>query len=138
MNALLLYSLLSTSCFFLGARAMITSAIWSRYPNAFGRFMDCSACTGFWYGLIAAATLGTRQGLDFFGLASDSPITWILVGLCTIVTTPMVAGLMQQALYAVGVSVGTAETPDEMIDRLEGLIKNKLGDTKEPDGPDHD
>ena len=29
-------------------------ADWSRYPTSLARFMDCPACSGFWYGAILA------------------------------------------------------------------------------------
>lgn len=44
MNGLILYPMLTTALYYLGARAMITKFIWSRYPKWLDKFMLCSAC----------------------------------------------------------------------------------------------
>lgn len=113
MTALLLYSLLSAAMFYLGSRAMITQSVWTHYPPAFARFMDCAACTGFWWGVIGAFTIGRANRLDFFGLDPWAYWTPALVGLCTLVTTPLFAHAMQDALEGLGTIVTTDEDTSE-------------------------
>jgi hypothetical protein len=55
VTGLVLYPLLTCTLWYLGTRAVITSWLWSRYPPRLARFMDCSACAGFWYGFAVAA-----------------------------------------------------------------------------------
>lgn len=96
-------ALLTAGLYYLGSRALITSWLWSRYPKRFARFMDCAACTGFWYGLGVTLVLGASVPFDV--------PTWsapIIVGLCSMVWTPLVAALMQIALERLGSAV-----PDE-------------------------
>ena len=103
IETLLLYSLLCAAMFYLGSRAMITQWLWSKYPPRFAAFMDCSACTGFWWGLTWASVLEVIPRL--FKLSTPlwfTPIGPIYVGICMIVLTPIVAGLMQRGLENVG------------------------------------
>ncbi len=109
MATLLLYVLLSSAFFYLGSRALITRWLWSRYPAGLVGFMDCAACTGFWYGFLSALTLGRSQNLALFDLAADAWVTPPIVGLCTLVLTPIVAGLMQRGLD----SLGSVVQPDD-------------------------
>jgi len=102
MMTLLLYTLLSSALFYLGSRALVTRWLWSRYPAWLVGFMDCAACTGFWYGFFAALTLGRHEGLAVLGLAADAWLTPPIVGLCTLVLTPIGAGLMQRGLDSLG------------------------------------
>jgi hypothetical protein len=99
----ILFSLLSASAYYLGSRAIITRAIWSRYPTWLVGFMDCSGCTGFWWGAIIAAVSGTWAPTSYLGMPTNKPIVWPLVGLCSIVLTPIAAGAMQRGLDALGV-----------------------------------
>ncbi len=112
MIALVLYTLLSTAFWYLGSRAMITQAIWSRYPPALARFFDCPACSGFWYGVVAAVVLGWRSNLEFMGLASDATETPIVVGLCMVTLVPIVAGIMQWGFWQAGEAVTTTTNDD--------------------------
>lgn len=110
MQTLLLYTLLCTACFYLGSRALITRWLWSNYSPGIARFMDCSACTGFWYGWFWSLVLGDLFGQIFMGNAIIAPsldvvFDSILVGLCMMVLTPLGAGLMQHALAVVGSAV---------------------------------
>ncbi len=105
MAIVLLYAMLSSSFFYLGSRALVTSWAWRHYPQAFAKFMDCAACSGWWYGLILAFTLGRYADLDFFGLASHDLLTPIVVAFCSLVWTPIVAGVMQRGLDALGSAV---------------------------------
>lgn len=95
---LFLYTLLSAAMFYLGSRALITRPIWSRYPARIVGFMDCPACTGFWWGVIWTIALGHDVG-PFLARDLIGPP---LVGLCTLVLTPIAAGLMQWALDQLG------------------------------------
>lgn len=96
MELLVVYSLLTSAAFYLGSRALITGWLWSRYPRRLATFMDCAACTGFWYGALANVLMRD----DTWWLSQWwSPI---LVGLCSIVTTPIVAGLAHNALMNLG------------------------------------
>ena len=113
MLTFIIYALISTAFYYLGSRAEITRAVWSRYPSPIARFMDCPACSGTWYGLLLALTLGRYQALGFLGL---DPLAWftpIVVAACTMVTTPLLAALMTHAMLvngtAVDLSDGTAE-----------------------------
>ncbi len=105
MQALIIYALFSTALFYLGSRATITSWLWSRYPPLIARFLDCSACSGTWYGFFLAATIGRYYGLNVFMFDSQAWTTPIFVGIFTMVLTPMVAGLMQHAINVVGSAV---------------------------------
>jgi hypothetical protein len=98
----LLFSLLSASLFYLGSRALITRRLWSLYPPRLAAFMDCSACTGFWWGLVIAVTVGRSYDLAYIGLSGLSWLTPVVVGLCSIVLTPIAAGLMQAGLDKLG------------------------------------
>lgn len=109
MQALILYPLLSTALYYLGSRALITEAIWRRYPPELARFADCAACTGFWWGLILALTLGQHEHMDFLSLSHDDLVTPIVVAFCSLVWTPIVAGLMQRGLDFLGVAVTQIE-----------------------------
>lgn len=100
--SILVYPLLSVALFYLGSRALITSFLWRHYPPKFAAFMDCSACTGFWYGLVLAFTLGPYAHIDAFGLPAHNPILPLIIGLCSIVWTPMVGGLMQAGFDRLG------------------------------------
>lgn len=92
------YSILSAAMFYLGSRALITRPLWSRYPSPVAHFMDCPACTGFWWGLVCALVFGYDVG-PFLG---DDITTPLIVALCTLWSTPITAGAMQWGLYNVG------------------------------------
>lgn len=101
METLALIVLLSTALFYLGSRAKITSWLWSSYPPGLARFMDCSACTGYWWGtlLTVAIEYGTTLELPFGLSPAMAPIP---IGLVSLVLTPIVAGWMQRGLESVG------------------------------------
>lgn len=117
MNALLIYALLTPALFYLGSRAVITSWLWSRYPPKLARFMDCAACSGFWYGV--AVSLALRLPVypgDVPTGSENYPGSFVLtpfvVGLCAIVWTPIVAGIMQAGFERLG-SVVEDDGPQE-------------------------
>jgi hypothetical protein len=107
MMLVLHYAIVSTALWYLGSRALITQALWSRYPPRFARFMDCSACCGFWWGLIYSILDG--GALDA-SLSTSHPI---IVGLCMIVMVPLLAGLMQRALWEAGSAADVDSKADE-------------------------
>lgn len=118
METLLLYVLVTPSLFYLGSRAVITSFLWQRYPHKLASFMDCSACSGTWYGGLVAYVGGYHIGLPFMGLRGDSPVTVAAVALCSMTWTPIVAGLVQRGFEALGsaVSEEAPEIPQQQID----------------------
>ena len=98
----LLYPLITAMFYYLGARAMITQWLWSRYPPWLDHFMMCSACTGVWYGAAVAAVGGYGLGVPFVGLAGDHWSTVIVVALCSGVWTPFMSLAHIKALEALG------------------------------------
>ena len=62
MSVLVLYALLTTSAYYLGARAVLTRPLWSRYPGWLDALMGCAACAGAWYGAAGALALGLALG----------------------------------------------------------------------------
>ncbi len=102
MEALLLYAFATAALFYLGSRARITSFAWGRYPPSLARFMDCSACTGTWYGALVSYIGGYHLGLSFLGLPGDRWTTVVTVALCSMSTTPIVAGLVQRGFDSLG------------------------------------
>lgn len=111
MTALVLYPLLTTAIYYMGARALITRWLWSRYPARLDLFMSCSACVGFWAGL-GAGLLGRRIGLDFMSLNAGAWYTPLLVAACSIVWTPIVAWLHISTLDQLGLP-GDEDDPEE-------------------------
>lgn len=101
LDALVLYMLLTAAMYYLGARATITSWLWSRYPRKLAVFMDCPACTGFWYGIVVAAVF-RRPTISLPGDTWWSPIA---IGLCSMVWTPCVAALMHACFERLGDAV---------------------------------
>ena len=98
--------LIAAALYYLGSRAKITSFAWSRYPLWLASFMDCAACTGFWYGLALAIVFGlVGKNPTYFELPIDRPWAWPFVGLASIVTTAIVAATMQYALDYLGIAV---------------------------------
>ncbi len=112
METLLLYALCTGSMFYLGSRAVITSWLWSRYPPKLASFMDCSACSGTWYGALIGYLGGYHLGLAFLGLPGDSLSTLAAVSLCSMTSTPIVAGIVQKAFDVLG---SATEDPEPEI-----------------------
>lgn len=119
MQTLVLYALCTAALFYLGSRAKITQPLWSRYPQKLAIFMDCAACTGFWYGLAVAAVGGYGLGLPLLGLPGDRPSTIAAASLASVAWTPMVAALMQLGLEHLGSAVEVIPegepTPEPLI-----------------------
>lgn len=99
MLILLFVFLIPVATFFLGSRAMITQFLWSRYPKWFASLRECAACSGFWDTLLVAL---------FLRFALDAPLplssAWcpLLLALCGIVTTPLIAAAQDRALRELG------------------------------------
>ena len=89
--------MLTAAAYYLLARAEITRFLWGRYSPGVDRFMACAACTGFWYGL-AVAGLGWLWQWDFMELPARAYYTPPIVGLCSMIWTPVVSWLHLGAL----------------------------------------
>lgn len=105
MSVLVLYPLLTAAIFYLGSRAVITSWIWSRYPRWLAMLADCAACSGFWAGLGVAWALR----FPFLGLDGHHWFTPVVVGLCSMIWTPLVAALHQHAMITLGSAIPDPE-----------------------------
>jgi len=109
MTAFVIYPLLTAALFYLGSRAQITSWLWSRYPTRLAVFMDCPYCTGFWYGLAVSLILQLPLG----ELAGDQVKTILVVGFCSIVWTPVIAGLTSLMHAQLGSIVDPTQDQEE-------------------------
>ena len=105
----ILYALLTTAFYYLGARATITRVIWSRYPSWLDYYTMCAACSGFAYGL-GVGSFGWKWNLSFLGLPGQSVSTVIVIGLCSMIWTPIIANKHIKALLEVS---GTDERSNE-------------------------
>lgn len=95
IDTIFMLPLVTVALFYLGARAQITSFLWSRYPARLDHFMSCAACSGFWYGLGGGA-IGYACDVPFLG--STSPWAIGIAGTMSIVWTPVIAAKMERAL----------------------------------------
>lgn len=108
----LLFTMLSVALFYLGSRALITRFLWKRYPRPVAQLFDCAACVGFWWGGILSIVFSGAH-LTYLGLELDRPFTWPLVGLCSLVATPIGAWLMQYSLDYLGTLAVSPEQPEQ-------------------------
>jgi hypothetical protein len=97
MTGIILYPLLTTALYYLASQALITEFLWSHYPPKLDSFMSCPACTGFWYGLLCGA-LGWWLRLPYLGLDPRHFATPVLIGLSSIVWTPLLSNLHTRAM----------------------------------------
>ena len=111
MMPLALYSLLTTALYYLFSRAMITKSLWSRYPAWLDYYTSCAACSGFLYGVAVAFAIGWTQNLPFLGLDGRFWATPIVVGLGSLVWTPILADFHVRALLQLGVADPQSDTP---------------------------
>jgi hypothetical protein len=111
MAILALYALLTTAAAYLGYRAMITKFLWSRYPPWLNYYMGCTACSGLLYGIAVAVAIGLPYDLPFLGLPGRSWVTIPVVGLGSMVWTPILAYVHVYALLGLGVGDPRAEEP---------------------------
>jgi hypothetical protein len=98
----LLYPLLTTAAYYLLSRAVITRWLWSRYPTWLDHYTMCAACSGFLYGVAVACAIGWTQDLPFLGLDGRFWLTPVVVGLGSIVWTPILADVHVRALLQLG------------------------------------
>jgi len=117
MTTFFLYVTIAAAIYYLLAQAKITEFLWSRYPAWLDYYTRCAACSGFLYGVAVAFALGWSQDLTFLGLNGRVWYTPILVGLCCIVTTPIIANAQISALLQLGVPDTRADaTPTAVQD----------------------
>lgn len=109
MTNLIFYAVLAAAMYYLGSRAKITEWLWSKYSDELTKFMDCSACTGFWWGFLISGTVGRVFEVDIGWAPWWHPVTPMVVGLSCVVLVPMVASLMQMGLDR----LGSVLPPDE-------------------------
>lgn len=116
IEVLLVYSLLTSAMFYLGSRAVITSWLWSKYSPKLARWADCAACSGAWYGFIISGVVhaGGSPAMPP-GLLTQwwSPF---VIGLCSMVWTPIIAGFMQTGFERLGSTVEEPEEPSGEAD----------------------
>jgi hypothetical protein len=105
MSSLLLLWLLTTASYYLGSRAMITRFAWAHYPPSFAAFMDCAACSGFWYGAGLSTLFVVCQRDLPFQLTAD-PLSIFVCGLVSMVLTPIGGAIMTRAFEVNGSVVG--------------------------------
>lgn len=98
--ALVIYTLIAAALYHLAARAMITHWLWSRYPPRVDSFLQCAACAGTWYGFGIGAFGHDVLGWRF--IAGEPWWSFIIVGLVTMVTTPILVGAQERALRYLG------------------------------------
>jgi len=92
-----LYPLLTTALVYLGGFALITKPLWSRYPRWLDTFMTCASCQGTWWGFLVGL-LGWWRRWAFMGLPGRSVLTVVIVGLCSMVWTPILLRLQVHGL----------------------------------------
>jgi hypothetical protein len=112
VTALVLYPLLTTALYYLGAKAMITSPLWSRYPPWLDSFLSCAACAGTWYGALVAVVVGLPLDLDVGALSSRAWSTPFLVAGASMVWTPLVAALHVHAIGMIEGQIVASGDPD--------------------------
>jgi hypothetical protein len=118
---LVLFILVTTSLYYLAARAEITQWLWSRYPPWLDRLARCPACAGFWLGLIVgvvAAYADQRflglpwQRVPLVGVWSSVP----LIGLCSMFWTAIGFAWLQSALVETAIDADEEEARREYND----------------------
>lgn len=104
IDAIFVLPLITAALYHLGARAVITQAIHSRYPAWLAGFMNCAACSGTWYGF-ACGTIGLIAGVPFLG--STAIWTPLVVALMSMVWTPIVAAVHERAMHELNYGIQT-------------------------------
>jgi hypothetical protein len=97
--------LLTAALWYLGTRAVITQPLWSRYPKPIARFMDCAACAGFWWGVVVFLVLVKCWELPVMGAYTREYEHSVIIGLCSMVWTPIVAWAHDRAMLQLGSAV---------------------------------
>lgn len=95
MTGALLLTTFTAGLYYLAARAGITRWLWSRYPRPVAVFINCAACSGFWYavglGLLAKNVLHVE--FSVLGFAASGSL-WPFLAVCGavgLVWTPIAA-----------------------------------------------
>jgi hypothetical protein len=126
MEAVIVYPLLAAALYYLGARAKITKPIWQLWEDTwFSRFLECAACSGFWYGTITSS-IGYALGWHLFGAHA----WWTIptTAIASIVTTPLLAAAHERAMHQLsyGESMPTAivqRDQDEATEEPDNVVK---------------
>lgn len=98
---ILIYCLITTALYYLGAHAEITQFMWSRYPKWLEKLTLCPACEGFWTGLICGG-VGAWKRWSVMGMDGRDPVTVVIIGLMSVAWTPLLAEQMLNALDNLG------------------------------------
>ncbi len=101
MQTAIIYPILCAAGYYLASQARITQALWSRYPPWIDSYLSCAACFGFALG-VACGALGWWQHWNFLLLDGRDWLTPVIVALCSIVWTPIVARVHAEAMYVLG------------------------------------
>jgi hypothetical protein len=112
LTTIVIYPLICAALYYLGAQALITSFLWGRYPPRLDKFMSCSACSGTWYGFLCGA-LGWWRNWSFVGLPGRDWLTILVIGLCSMIWTPLLANQHLNAMRQIsGASEGHEDGPE--------------------------
>ena len=90
MTTMVLYAVLCASASYLLTRAKITEWLWSRYPAPVAQFLDCTACSGFWFG-VGCGIWGALAARPFADLPAHAWYTVLITGLFGMIATPIVS-----------------------------------------------
>lgn len=101
MYAFVFCVLLSNTLYYLGSQAKITEFMWSRFPTWLDSYMQCSACSGFLYGVLTGWLFVIGLKMSYLNLGTDW-YTPLVVGAVSITTTPLMAYLHISALRRLG------------------------------------
>jgi hypothetical protein len=100
MQTLVLYALVTAAAHYLLGFASITNPARKHLPDAVLRWLYCPFCSGFWYGLAFAITVGRHQDLALLGLPGRLWYTPIVAAVISSITTPIVRGIAFSQLVA--------------------------------------
>jgi len=105
ITTIVVYPLLCAALYYLGAWATITAPIHTRFPGWLRSFVECAACSGFWYGGLAAILIGRLLGLPFIGLDGVHWATPVIVGVCSIFWTPILGARLLWGMVQVSKAI---------------------------------
>lgn len=121
MSALVLYALVAASVHYFLGYAVLVDRVRTRLPGAVREWLWCPFCSGFWYGAAIAVTIGRHQDLVLLGLPGDTWYTPAIAGTLTMITTPILIGLvfaqhatMQRYLTGAPEPVAEPTTPPDL------------------------
>lgn len=130
-DTLLLLLLVPAALWYLGSRATITRPLWARYPTWLTSLTDCAACSGFWWGVIGYIIAWHAKTIPHEG--PYTVYTAPFFGLVTLITTPLIAFLHDQALYRLGTVVPEKPPKSEFfeyVDHVAQQLKEREAATK--------